>query len=204
SLEHRRNALAPVSSLPAEVISAIFSLLRLPGSPPLGGKPDHHLSWLHVTHVCHQWREVALNLSIFWSHIDFSTVSLAGATEMLSRARTAPLYLEARAPIFRGDGTRYSVFQNELQTHISRVRHLSITAESFRLRRTLEGFTSPAPALEYLSLSRPTVPKLRVSVPDTLFDATTPRLSSLELRNCNISWTSALLKGLKSLKILTP
>ena len=32
----------------------------------------------------------------------------------------------------------------------------------------------------------------------------TPRLSSLELRTCNISWDSPLSKGLKYLKILTP
>ena len=40
-------------------------------------------------------------------------------------------------------------------------------------------------------------------IPDTLFNGSTPRLSCLELHNCNISWKSALLKGLKHLEIFT-
>lgn len=56
ALKHRRNALAPVSSLPTEVIAAIFSFLRVPVASSLltqGEKPDH-LAWLNVAHVCHQ------------------------------------------------------------------------------------------------------------------------------------------------------
>lgn len=63
ALRHRRNELAPISSLPTELIEAIFSLLREPGTLPpstLDGKPDH-LAWLRVAHVCHHWREITLN-----------------------------------------------------------------------------------------------------------------------------------------------
>ncbi len=207
ALRHRRNALAPVSSLPTEVFAAIFSFLRSPGTSPLGGKPDHHLVSLRVAHVCHQWREIALDLPLLWSHVDFTTVSATGATEILARSRMAPLYLEARVPIHRWDGARFSAFQNELQTHVSHICYLNISAEPFHLRKTLEGLVSPAPTLEYLSLSngkyRPRTLS-RVSVPDTLFDGTTPRLSWLKLCNYNISWKSPLLKGLKNLEILTP
>ena len=201
ALRHRRNALAPISSLPPEVIAAIFSFVR----SPLGGKPGHHLAWLSVAHVCHQWREIALNLSLFWSHVDFTTVSPAGATEILARARMAPLYLEANIPIFRWDNARISAFQQELQTHISHICYLCISADTFLLRRTLEALASPAPILEYLSLIRTIIPMKRVRVSKTLFGGTTPRLSYLRLCNCDISWKSPLLvKGLKSLEILTP
>ncbi|KAH9058365.1 hypothetical protein EDB87DRAFT_1564105 [Lactarius vividus] len=63
ALRLRRNALAPISSLLPELFAAIFSFLRLPpsGTILLGEGPDRHLSWLSVAHVCHQWREVALN-----------------------------------------------------------------------------------------------------------------------------------------------
>ncbi|KAH9070736.1 hypothetical protein EDB83DRAFT_361744 [Lactarius deliciosus] len=198
-LRVRRNALAPVSSLPTEVTTAIFSFLCLPSTSQQGGKPDHHLLSLRVAHVCRQWRNIALDLPFLWSHVDFTTVSLAGATEMLSRARTSPLYLEARVPIYLWDGPRFIAFQKELHSHVSHICHLSICTEPSHLFRTLEGLTSSAPALKYLSLSidkyRPRTPS-RVSVPDNLFDGATPRLSCLKLRNCNISWKSPLLKSL--------
>jgi hypothetical protein len=207
ALRHRRNALAPVSSLPIEVTTAIFSFLRVPVASsllPLGEKPDH-LAWLRVAHVCHHWREIALNQPLFWSHVDFTTFSLAGAAEILARAKTAPLYLEARVPTSHWDDSRFSAFQNELHAHAPQICHLAIGAGYFGLRKTLEGLTSRAPTLEYLSLSCEEYPqKPQVFVPTTLFNGNTPRLSHLELQNCDINWNSPLLKGLRYLDIRTP
>ena len=67
---------------------------------------------------------------------------------------------------------------------------------------------SPAPTLEHLSVSSNDVNhKRRIwvhsSIPNTLFNGSTPRLSCLELSYCNIIWKPPLLKGLKYLKILT-
>ena len=235
ALKHRRNALAPISSLPTEVIAVIFSYLRLPstspfsslptklttdlfsslplpGTPPLGRRPDHHpWDWLGAAHVCHRWREIALNDPVFWSHVDFANLTAAGAAEILARAKTMPLHLEARdARPFSGDDARLRAFEKGLQAHVSTTCHLSITAQPHNLRRTFDGLASPAPTLEYLSLSQ--VPsawgyipsQAPVRVPDTLFDGTTPRLSCLELHNCTISWKSPLMKGLKYLEIRKP
>ncbi|KAH9170619.1 hypothetical protein EDB89DRAFT_2187766 [Lactarius sanguifluus] len=203
ALRHRRNALAPVSALSTEIIANIFSFLHLPGRSPLGGRLDNHLVSLRVAHVCRRWREIALDLPLLWSHVDFTTVSLAGAAEMLSRARTAPLYLEARIPVCYWGGAQFSIaFQKELQTHVSHIRHLSINAGPFHLSKTLEGLVPPAPILEYLSLSNENNQARIPSVPDTLFDSATPKLSCLKLRNCNISWKSPLLKSLENLEIL--
>jgi len=145
-----------------------------------------------------------------WSRVDFTTVSLAGVTEMLARARMAPLYLEAMTPIYFWVTARFDAFRRELHDRISHICHLRIRAEPFHLHWILEALVSPAPTLEYLSLfseekeeSRPRTPQ-QVSVPDTLFDGTTPRLSRLVLRNCDISWKSPLLKGLRHLEIRTP
>ena len=196
----RSNTLAPISSLPNEIIAAIFILLRSLGTV---GQPGVHLV-LRVANVCHLWREIALSHPLLWSHIDFTTVSTAGATEMLARAKMAPLYLEAKVPFYQWDDARFFTLQKELQTHISHIRHLEISAEYFRLRTILEGLISPAPTLEHLSLSIAKCPGRRpfqVSVPDALFDGITPRLSSLHLYNCNISWKSPLLKGLENLTL---
>ena len=226
ALKRRRNALAPISSLPTEVVAIIFSYLRLPststilslptkditdlfsssrlpGSPPLGRLPDYHLAWLRAAHICHHWREIALNQPFFWNHIDFTNLTFAGATEILARAKKVPLHLEARIPIGDWDDARFSAFEKELQTRVSQICHFGISAESFRLQRILEELASPAPTLESLSLSQPDMPSWRVSVPDTLFGGTTPRLYSLELHNCDISWKSPLFKGLRYLEIRT-
>jgi hypothetical protein len=101
SLKYRRNALAPISSLPTEVISTIFSILRVPVAPSpltpptLSEKPDN-LPWFRISHVCRHWREIALNQPLFWNHLRFNNFSSAGAGEMIARAKMAPLHLEAR------------------------------------------------------------------------------------------------------------
>lgn len=74
ALRLRRNALSPISTLPPEVLTAIFSLLCPQSSDE---NPDHHRARLHVC-------------------------------------------------------------------------HLRITADNFRLRRTLEGLVLPAPTFECL------------------------------------------------------
>ena len=205
ALRHRRNALAPVSSLPTEVIEVIFSLLHVPGtssSSTLDGNTDNQ-AWLRVGHVCHQWRKIALNQPLFY--VDFNAVSSAGAAEILARAKTVPLHLEAKVPSGSWDDSRFDALRKELQDHVSHIRHLDISAEHVQLNRTLDRLTSPASTLEYLSLSRQEHPDgsidVRESIPDTLFDGSTPRLSCLELSHCAISWESPLLRGLKHLRI---
>ena len=70
-LRLRRNALSPISTLPPEVLAAIFSLLCPPSSPDRN--PDHHIARLRVSHVCHQWRQIALNQPLLWSNVNFAT-----------------------------------------------------------------------------------------------------------------------------------
>ncbi|KAH9170622.1 hypothetical protein EDB89DRAFT_2187779, partial [Lactarius sanguifluus] len=212
ALKHRRNALAPISSLPTEAITTIFSFLHIPVTSSaftLGKQPNPDCrAWLSVAHVCHQWREIALNQPLFWSHVDFTIFSSAGTAEILSRAKAVPLQLEARVPYRRWGNARLSAFQKELQDRVSHVSHLAISAEPFQLRKILNGLASPAPTLKSLSLSSMGYHDRTIGDPvavlDTLFDGSTPRLSCLELCDCDISWNLMLLRGLKHLYIRTP
>ena len=209
ALRYRRNTLAPALSLPPEVIAAIFSLLRVPvASSESYLKLGESLGWLGLSHVCHHWRQIALNQPLFWSHLNFNSFSWAGAAEILARAKTVPLYLEARIYPVRWDSARVSALQKELQARASYTRHLKILGEYLHLNKIVEGYVSPAPTLEYFSLFCEQYPcragSARVSVPDTLFDGTAPRLSRLELQHCALSWKSPLLKGLTYLDIRTP
>jgi hypothetical protein len=200
ALRHQRNALAPVSSLPTEIITIIFSFLPHMLSAISPHKKRDPLVWLRVSHVCHQWRDIALNQPVFWSHVDFTNISSEGAAEILARAKTVPLYLEARGLGSHRDNTQFSAFQEELRSCVSRIRHLLISAKPQYLRKSLDGLVSPAPTLNRLSLSSERKWP-RVVVPETLFGGKMPSLSTLELSNCDISWESSLLKGLQCLEI---
>ena len=204
-LKYRRNALAPISSLPTEVLDTIFLFARITvsASSATPGKKTDSLAWLRVTHVCHRWREIALNQPLLWNHVNFATLSSAGAAKILARAKTAPLYLETSVLGSHWDNSRYNAFEEELQMCISRTCHLLISAKSWNLRKILDNLVSPAPTLETLSLSSERQ-FLHPDVPETLFGGATPRLSYLELRNCNISWTSPLLKSLRYLQVRWP
>jgi hypothetical protein len=203
ALRLRRNALSPISTLPPEVFAAIFFLL-CPSSPDRN--PDHHLARFRVSHVCHLWREIALNQPLLWSNVNFNTLTLAGAIEMFARAKSVPLYLEARVS-HRWDHDRFSTFRRELQTRIPYICHLYITADDFRIRKTLEGLVLPAPTLECLVLVSHgglCDGEIDLVLPDTLFNGSTPRLSCLKLLYCEVRWTSPLLKGLRYLEIRVP
>jgi hypothetical protein len=205
-LRLRRNALSPVSYLPPEVFAAIFSFLCLPALE--GEMSDHHQARLLVSHVCHEWREIALNQPFLWSNIDFTNLTLAGTTEILARAKSVPVYLEARLLSRRSD-IRFSAFQKVLQARLPDVCHLSISAALIPLHKTLGGLVSPAPTLEYLSLFsrggyQNTETGDHLFISDSLFSGSSPRLSRLKLFNCEISWTSTLLKCLKHLEIRSP
>jgi hypothetical protein len=160
---------------------------------------------LHVSHVCHRWREIALNQPLLWNHVDFTTVSGAGATEMLVRAKSVPLYLKSMVSCYLWRGYQYRRLGKELQAHTPCICHLSVSAKPTLLECTLAELVSPAPTLECLSLSsRGWSQELDANVPNTLFNGHTPRLSCLELRNCGIDWKSPLFKGLEYLEIITP
>jgi len=107
-------------------------------------KPDP-LAWLRGAHVCHQWREIALNQPRFWSHVNFTTLTSVGVAEILARAKMVPLYLEAKGPDGHMNNPRCTAFQKELQKRVSHTSHLLISAISFHLHKTFIGLESPAP-----------------------------------------------------------
>ena len=76
---------------------------------------------------------------------------------------------------------------------------LSLTQGPCFSTKYFEEIVSPAPTLDHLSLfSNDVNHKTRIwvhsSIPETLFNGSTPRLSCLELSYCNVSWKSPLLK----------
>jgi hypothetical protein len=209
-LKLRHNALSPISSLPPEVFAVIFFLLSFARDGVIITHRDKHMRF-YLSHVCHQWREMALNQPLLWSEVDFSYLSLACTSEILARAKMVPLDLRSRVPDRHSwNKVRFRAFQKQLQAHVPYAYQLSIDAELVRLRKILEGLVSPAPTLGHLSLiSRGGYWNAEtggwdVFIPDTLFDGFAPRLFHLFLFRFTISWKSPLLKGLRHLEIHRP
>ena len=193
ALKSRFNTLAPISRLPPEILATIFVFL----STSAWNKRDIHLEWIRVAHVCRRWREVALDHPRFWSHINFTGLTSGGMAEILARAKMAPLHL--KADVIWG-ATQVEVFERQLEVHISHTRHLSLSGY---FETTLSRLSSSAPTLESLSLSHKS-PRFRLrpaTIPDNFLNCAAPNLTSLKLENCDISWNSPLLKGLRNLQI---
>ncbi|KAH8992363.1 hypothetical protein EDB92DRAFT_561290 [Lactarius akahatsu] len=133
TLRLRRNTLAPVLSLPTEVIDTIFSFLRSRVTLPASELGDG-LVWLRVAHA----------LSPMARDCTQSTPLL--------ESRRFHRYQFSRVPSGLWDDARFSAFQKELQVHASHICHLRISAESCQFHRIFEGLVSPAPILESLSL----------------------------------------------------
>ncbi|KAI0718112.1 hypothetical protein C8Q72DRAFT_153898 [Fomitopsis betulina] len=90
------NALAPISILPPELLSNIFLDVAGRGSAdPALWDPEAVDYWIHVTHVCTSWREVALQCTLLWSYLDLPIPSRI-LEELLARSRDAPLSIKLR------------------------------------------------------------------------------------------------------------
>ena len=93
ALKVRHNSLNFISRLPAELLSWIFELLALSeDTTPVGRKPH----CVGVSHVCSQWRHIALECPRLWTHIQCPLYP-RWAMEMLKRSKMAPITVKGLA-----------------------------------------------------------------------------------------------------------
>ncbi|TFK72245.1 hypothetical protein BDN72DRAFT_876563 [Pluteus cervinus] len=144
ALMKRRNMLAPVSRLSQDVLQSIFEGVQTAeatldadyedledGFPVLYTKlkqPESQLSWVKaLTHVCSNWRELALSTPTLWCDILPHEPELA--LEMLTRSRSTPLSISIRET---GVLIRHSAFLREvLRKHVNRTRLLKVYLPSY-------------------------------------------------------------------------
>ena len=200
ALRRHRNTLLPISRLPTEIFTAIFSLLH-----PFGVRePPQPIAPLSISHVCHRWREISLNLPHLWSHINFTRQTPDCSAEMLARAKMAPLHLEAVTSNWSRE--KFEAFKRQIEAHIHHTHHLGVTTTSHYLVRTFGRLVSSAPFLEQFSITNEDyswhTPPV---IPDNLFDGIAPKLVYLRLDNCGVrrAWKSPLFKGLRDLKLFS-
>lgn len=118
TLQTKRNATAPVSRLPHELLAHTFLLVR---------DASADLAWLPcVLHVCTAWRTHALSFASLWSRIKVRRHQITAT--FLERSARAPLSLSISLKV-TGDRS----FQRDRQRavdaamgQIARTRHLSV------------------------------------------------------------------------------
>ena len=199
ALKLYRNTLVPIARLPTEILSIIFYLLSGPSFWALKRTSRHTpITPFFLSHVCHRWREISLNLPCLWSHIILTELLPAGASQMIALAKMAPLNLEAAVKTWD-----LEIVTGQIEAHIHHTRHLSLSASPQDFERMLGRLISSAPSLERLSIKCSNLTDGPMLVPDNLFNGIAPKLSCLHLDMCSISWVSPLLWGLRELELFT-
>ncbi|KAJ8521262.1 hypothetical protein ONZ45_g2031 [Pleurotus djamor] len=186
TLRSRRNALAPISTLPPELLSTIFEYTV---------SPD--LAWIAVTQTCRRWRAVAFGSAKLWSDVRLSRPKWA--KEMLKRSRGAPIHIEGDLSF--PTPRLLDVLQATLE-HTHRTRSLRITAFHSTLHSVASTLEKGAPLLQSLtlrnSLRNGFALDVGMMIPPTM---SAPQLRRLELQKCNIEWSSPFLQHLTSFKL---
>ncbi|KAL4264321.1 F-box domain-containing protein [Pleurotus pulmonarius] len=188
TLRSRRNALAPISTLPPEILSMVFMYME--------AASNHSLAWIKVSHVCQHWRAVALDSPRLWTNIVLSRPKWT--REMLKRSKMAPLDIKADLSFLT---PRLLEVVRLIMEQIHRTRSLNITANHSTLNSIFAGLHD-APLLRSLNLRdsqrHGLLPTDSPSVP---FAMKAPRLRHLELLQCNVEWNSPFLRPLTHFKL---
>ncbi|CAK5283099.1 unnamed protein product [Mycena citricolor] len=191
ALQTRRNALAPISRLPPEVLSRVFLCLVLSDS--------YSVRWTReISHVCRQWRAVALEFPWVWSYPSFR--HLDWAEEMLERSKSALLTIkfhEVYTP------PRMIDLLTRALSQVSRLGELDFDVKD-RLAQLglLVNMTDPAPFLHTLHLEATGHYGGPLSLPATFLGGDTPRLRRVDLTGFAIAWDSPLLRNLTRLRVV--
>ncbi|TFK65324.1 hypothetical protein BDN72DRAFT_203759 [Pluteus cervinus] len=190
-LKSERNALAPISSLPIDILTLVFKATN--NGPSVAGNSAiiFYISW-----VCRLWREIALHNQSLWNYIDCHRPKFV----QLCLDRAPSLQLE-----FQHLCLEPSLLTRELldtiMPELKRVSLLSLKGSNPPATIYLEDFASnPAPKLRSLSLAGFQLPE-----GTRMFTGLPPPLRFLSLSNCSFQWDAPIFGAeLTSLRIASP
>lgn len=214
TIQSRRNALAPISSFPPEIICRIFLFVQAEGSscdrtscdrPGFNGKRIHPLQWIKLTHVSRYWRNIAIHSPSLWVNLPIR--NLLWVEEMLRRSKAADLMIEAHLGLFNNFGILNDKIPGlELALkHGARIKDLSLLHFSREEWDHLSNhLPKSAPRLERLVI-KGTYAERPLLLPEHVLRRT-EGLRHLKLNACNINWNSHshLLHSLTHLEIRRP
>ncbi|KAF8190749.1 hypothetical protein K438DRAFT_1763189 [Mycena galopus ATCC 62051] len=184
ALRTRRNTLASVFRLPPEILTPIFQLCTT----------EDFVAGLGVSHVCRQWREIAMTSSHFWSNIDLSRPRWA--LEMLHRSHSAPLTVGID---FGSSDTKYVAARDLVLGQLSRIQELHLTMPG--QRSIPPALLLPAPILDIFHLWY-NGPRACFVTAKLFQGYEVPTLRHLSLQYCLLEGTSPLWHNLVSLELI--
>ena len=193
----RRNAQAPISVLPPEILAQVFHFLVF--EDPACSRRQN-LGWIRATHVCQFWRQVALDDSSLWATISGISANTELISVMLTRARNAPLIIDICL-----DGTSGRDVLRMFPPHLYHTRELRLHGPSILLPGSLRGICRrEAPALEHFELRAPVNSPIafRDSSGTSLFKGRALRLRTFSLFQVYMPWSLIPRGQLTHLKIV--
>ncbi|KAF5314482.1 hypothetical protein D9619_011761 [Psilocybe cf. subviscida] len=185
------NMFTYIARVPPEILLQIFTAMTEDGE-----WPTDSMQCISVTHVCQQWRSIALNAPALWSNI--LSYSLPWIMAMFDRSKTSPLAVS----VHWHSGVAVSILK-----HLSRIRSLKLedwSADQLqKLHVFIEDNAGVAPQLESLSLECDCADDSPWPLPSTTFQRA-DRLKDLFLFGIKIDWShSPLFCHLTKLRLET-
>ncbi|TCD68952.1 hypothetical protein EIP91_009342 [Steccherinum ochraceum] len=214
ALKVRRNALLPISRLPPEVLSEIFLQCRAAMDTYIADYFDRDLAdtpafpypWMAaITHVCHQWREVAMNTHELWATIHLGYPRRAVTDTWIARSIPACLDLDTFSYAECDESDAPTILRVAVPL-LQRARSITLKLPQNLYKNLPRRFPTSFPDLEHLSLHKGMfMSDSRRPVSTFLIHSSTPKLKSLFIRGYTIPWSPSLLpKTLVDLEILHP
>lgn len=176
-LKSHRNAIAPISTLPPDILSAIFLFFR-----GIYHGRDRPWRWVRVTAVCHAWREFAFQDSRLWTVLDMVNPRWCRIAANISEPRLLSINFKSHS----GNIPDFFSAIDDIFAHLSRFR--TLTMKSLRTSHSEEifpRFHNGCPSLVSLQIK-----DIRQEIPSKLFETVGPHLQSLKLADCSLNWKS--------------
>ncbi|KAJ7083278.1 hypothetical protein C8R43DRAFT_965395 [Mycena crocata] len=192
-LKAKRNSLAPICSLPTELLRQIFTIYALETDDPFS------LKWTsQIMYVCHHWRNLAMATQPLWAFFQTgysSRRAISRFYNQLERSGAAPLTLKFQS--------YDSYYTRPTLDNSSRVKGLAAHGEAksvYELIRSLpEHDFSILSSVDFEpSYKRDELPEGFVqALPNEILDGRLPRLQQMTMHSIALPWS--FLRSLTSL-----
>jgi len=218
SLRREWNSWAPISRLPPELLSLVFRHVRDIITREFNSHIDAFdnpfaferrcdvKDWMITSHVCHSWREVALNTVSLWSHLVVTRNNYKWAEECLRRSKGSSLVLSTAEEDENDLDPHHpsTALLKELKNHMGRCCELNLQLTTGDLIDFLsQTNTSRVIHFQYIYLPNSESPAGPRRPPPLIDDSLliADSLRRLSIACCPIDWSASIFHRLTHLQL---